>query len=220
MLILASNSPRRRQILAAAGWEFTTCSPNVDETVLAGETPDAYVVRLARSKAGVVAAQARSADVIVAADTAVVSPAGEILGKPSDPVGAAEMLANLRGRVHRVYTGLAVQRPNPNGLLLTDVDVTAVRMRDYTPAEVETYIASGDPLDKAGAYAVQHAGFHPVEWLDGCFANVMGLPVCKLFPLLARAGLESTDSAALLGCQTGTRARPCALYRQAIGTVP
>lgn len=193
ILILASNSPRRRQLMSLGGWEFTVSAAEVDETPLAGEEPPAYVCRLAESKARAAAAANPGNELYFAADTTVVdelAPLGtKILGKPSDEADARRMLYSLRGRVHQVYTALALYRP-ADGLLLTDLCCTEVPMRDYSDAEIEAYVASGDPLDKAGAYAIQHAGFHPVQDLQGCFANVMGLPLCHLARLLQKLQIQ------------------------------
>jgi MAF protein len=112
-----------------------------------------------------------------------------ILGKPSDPAEAALMLRQLRGHAHQVYTALALIR-SQDGSCLTDVCATDVPMRDYSDEEIEAYVASGDPLDKAGAYAIQHPGFKPVAWLEGCFANVMGLPLCHLARNLSQVGIS------------------------------
>ena len=186
-LILASNSPRRRQLLALGGWEFTVSAAPVDETPLPGEGAPDYVSRLAESKVRATAGFAPSSNLFLAADTTVVdnlSPAGvQILGKPADEADARRMLRSLRGRVHLVYTALAIFRP-ADECLLSDLCCTQVPMRDYSDSEIEAYIATGDPLDKAGAYAIQHAGFHPVTNLQGCYANVMGLPLCHLSRLL------------------------------------
>ncbi len=201
-LVLASNSPRRKQLLRVGGWTFTVMPAEIDERSLPGENPLAYVLRLAESKARMVAGLAPDEALVVAADTTVVdrTERGEvILGKPSDAVEAEAMLRRLRGRTHQVYTGLAVFRP-ADGILLTDWCATAVPMRAYTDAEMQAYIASGDPIDKAGAYAIQHPGFRPVENLDGCYANVMGLPLCHLTRTLGRLGIHpSADVPA--GCQ-------------------
>jgi septum formation protein len=120
----------------------------------------------------------RSGQVIVAADTAVVVD-DSLLGKPQDVAAAVQMLRRLRGRSHQVYTGLAVVKM-PDGDPLTDLCITDVPMRTYSDEEIDAYVASGDPLDKAGAYAIQHPAFHPVEKLAGCYASVMGLPLCHL----------------------------------------
>lgn len=181
-LILASNSPRRRQLLALGGWQFVVQPADVDESRLPGEAPAAYVLRLAESKARTVAAQAGSEMLVVASDTSVVD-GEEILGKPADAAEAAAMLRQLRGREHFVFTSLAVLRVQ-DGLLRTDLCRTRVPMREYTDDEIDVYVQSGDPMDKAGAYAIQHAGFHPVDRLEGCFASVMGLPLCHLTRML------------------------------------
>jgi MAF protein len=125
---------------------------------------------------------------VVAADTTVVHE-NEILGKPDNPGEAVEILQRLRGRRHQVFTGLAVLRRD-DGNLLTDICVTDVFMRDYRAAEIEAYVATGDPLDKAGAYAIQHVGFDPVERIQGCYANVVGLPLCALTRLLRQLDEE------------------------------
>ena len=176
-LILASNSPRRKQLLALGGWSFTLAPAEVDERPLPDEAAADYVLRLAQEKARA-AAQSGADGLVLAADTTVVDE-GAILGKPADAAEARSMLRQLRGRTHQVYTALAVLR-STDGRLLTDRCVTDVPMRRYSDAEMEAYVGSGDPLDKAGAYAIQHAGFHPVEKLAGCYANVVGLPLCHL----------------------------------------
>ena len=184
ILVLASNSPRRRELLALGGWMFHLRPAEVDETPRPGEAPGTYVLRLAESKARAGAAAARPDEIVVAADTTVAVD-GEILGKPRDMAEAAEMLRRLRGRTHQVQTGIAVIRA-ADGACLSDLCTTDVPMRPYRDDEIEAYVASGDPLDKAGAYAIQHAGFHPVEALAGCYASVMGLPLCHLTRLLSQ----------------------------------
>ena len=109
-----------------------------------------------------------------------------MLGKPADPDDAERMLRQLRGRTHQVYTGVAIMSGQSPGAVLTDVCITDVPMRDYSDAEIRAYVASGDPMDKAGAYGIQHAGFHPVQGMRGCFASVMGLPLCHVLRLLMR----------------------------------
>lgn len=178
LLVLASNSPRRRNLLALGNWTFDVIVSNVDETIQPGETPAAYVLRLAEAKARAVAAAAREGQIIIGSDTTVVHQ-GEMLGKPRDADEARSMLTRLRGGVHQVYTGLAALRL-ADEKLVADLCITDVPMRAYTDEEMEAYIQTGDPLDKAGAYAIQHPGLHPVEKLSGCFAGVMGLPLCHL----------------------------------------
>ncbi|MFH1183872.1 MAG: Maf family protein [Chloroflexota bacterium] len=181
---LASNSPRRRELMALGNWIVSSCVPDLDESRSAGEAPAEYVLRLAEAKARAAVDGSPNSALIVAADTAVVD--GEnVLGKPANAADAAQMLRQLRRRTHRVFTGLAVLNPG-SGQLVTDVCVTDVPMRDYSEAEIGAYVASGDPLDKAGAYGIQHADFHPVQDMAGCYASVMGLPLCHLLRLLTR----------------------------------
>jgi septum formation protein len=187
-LVLASNSPRRRELLALGGWTFSVRPADVDEMPLPGEAPGTYVLRLAESKAKACAESAKPDEVIIAADTTVAID-GMILGKPRDAAEAAEMLRLLRGRRHQVHTGIGVKKGD---VLLTDLCTTDVPMRPYSDDEITAYVASGDPLDKAGAYAIQHAGFHPVENFSGCFASVMGLPLCHLLRLLQRVDIFPT----------------------------
>jgi len=183
ILVLASGSPRRRELLALGGWSFTVLPADVDESPLPGEAPGNCVLRLAGSKANAVSSI--PGGTVVAADTAVAID-GILLGKPRDQAQAAEMLRLLRGRRHQVHTGIAVRRGDT---LVTDLCTTSVPMRPYTDEEIEAYVATGDPLDKAGAYAIQHADFHPVESLGGCYASVMGLPLCHLVRTLRQVGV-------------------------------
>jgi len=188
--VLASASPRRRELVKLGGWEFKTLPTAVDETPQPGEAPQDYVLRIAKSKARAASAETEPDAIIVSADTTVAH-AGQILGKPANPQEATQMLQALRGRAHLVYTALAVMRSGTE-TLLTDLAVTEVPMRDYGDDEIEAYIASGDPFDKAGGYAIQHRGFQPVESLAGCFANVVGLPLCHLVRTLGKMGLNSS----------------------------
>ena len=188
--ILASNSPRRRQLFGLGGWDFTILAADVDETPFADESPREYVIRLAKAKA--LATQARvcpeprrraeSDAVIVGSDTTVVD-GNQILGKPLDEADARRMLKQLRGRTHQVFTGIAILR---NDQMVADLCVTDVPMRDYSDDEIERYIQSGDPMDKAGAYAIQHPDFKPVAVLEGCYASVMGLPMCHVLRVLSQ----------------------------------
>ena len=183
MLLLASQSPRRRELLSLTGFDFQVAPAVVDEQVIVGEEPGAYVQRLAAAKARAAVPQASAGWVVIGSDTAVVD-GEQILGKPASPAEAAATLQSLRGRRHQVYSAVAVlQIP---GRMVTDLCVTEVPMRSYHEEEIQAYVASGDPMDKAGAYAIQHAGFHPVEYLDGCYANVMGLPLCHLVRTLRK----------------------------------
>jgi septum formation protein len=180
-IVLASNSPRRKQLMALGGWDFQIVSTRVDETPWECEKPDVYVSRLAEAKAKAAVGTYRD-EVIVAADTTVVVD-GMIFGKPADADQAVWMLQYLRGRTHQVYTGLAVLR-NADGTWLSDFCSTDVSMRAYSDEEILAYVSSGDPMDKAGAYAIQHRGFNPARPVQGCYANVVGLPLCNLLRTL------------------------------------
>jgi len=184
-LILASNSPRRRQLLALSDWGFAVIVADVDESLFPeGESPADYVLRLAETKARAI--PARPDRMILAADTTVVD-RSEILGKPKDEAEAFAMLRRLRGHTHQVYTGVALLRQS-DGLLLQDLCVTDVPMRNYSDEEINAYIETGDPLDKAGAYAIQHSQFHPVTNVSGCYTSVMGLPLCRVASLMGKMG--------------------------------
>lgn len=188
-LLLASNSLRRRQLIALGHWKVSTSISNVDEDQFPGEPPADYVLRLAETKARAAMQAAQPDQIIIGADTTVVDQ-GKLIGKPGDPAEAVLMLENLRGHTHQVYTGLALLRMQDEKLI-TDLCITNVPMRNYTRQEIETYVQTGDPLDKAGAYAIQHPDFHPVERLTGCFASVMGLPLCHLLRGLRQMDLPT-----------------------------
>ena len=214
-LLLASNSPRRRQLLALGGWKFESVSSNIDESPLLAESPAAYVVRLAQEKARACASRAEPGTIIIGADTTVVID-GEILGKPADVGEAASMLHTLRGRTHQVYTGLAALETT-SGNILTDLCITEVPMRDYSDAEISGYVATGDPLDKAGAYAIQHPGFQPVASMAGCYASVMGLPLCHLTRLLWDLEVQPENDLPA-ECQEFL-AYDCPVYESILGSV-
>jgi septum formation protein len=199
VLVLASNSPRRRQLLALADWMFSVSVADVDESQHANESPTDYVLRLAEAKAHTVVTQARKDQIILASDTAVID-GSDILGKPKDMAEAVAMLTRLRGHTHQVYTGVALLRVS-DGLLLKDLCVTDVPMRDYSDEEIQAYVQTGDPLDKAGAYAIQHSDFHPVADMIGCYASVMGLPMCHVVRMMRH--LEISPKANVpVNCQT------------------
>lgn len=164
----------------------------VDETPLPGEDPRNYVLRLAQSKARTVAERCCGEDTVLAADTTVVE-GGQILGKPSDTMEAEVMLRRLRGKRHQVFTALAVLRLSNNSLV-TDWCATDVPMRAYSDEEMQAYIATGDPMDKAGAYAIQHPEFKPVIEMQGCFANVMGLPLCHVVRTLQKLNIQTEQN--------------------------
>lgn len=188
-LILASNSPRRRELIALFGWPFVVIPADIDESRLADESPVKYVQRLACEKAQAIAAG--ESGLIVAADT-IVADGEELLGKPVDEADARRMLVQLRGRTHQVYTGIALI-DTQTGRSINDICRTDVPMRAYLDQEIEDYIATRDPMDKAGAYAIQHAGFHPVTGLTGCFASVMGLPLCHLMRGFVKLGFSPPE---------------------------
>ena len=180
--VLASNSPRRRQLFGLGGWDFTVIVADIDETPLENESPREYVIRLAQAKASAIQPKAESDAVILGSDTTVVD-GSEILGKPVDDEDARRILKQLRGRVHQVYTAIAILR---NEKMVTDLSIIDVPMREYSDVEIEAYIKTGDPVDKAGAYAIQHPEFQPVSSLDGCRAGVMGLPMCHVLRTLSQ----------------------------------
>ncbi len=180
-IILASASPRRRELLAELGIRFTTCRPEVDERVHPGEPPGTYALRVARKKAQT-AASISSDSLVIGADTIVVLDS-RILGKPGDGAEARAHLTLLRGRRHDVATAVAVV-DSGTGRVESGIEWTAVWLREFDEAELEAYIASGDPFDKAGAYAIQHPAFQPVARLEGSETNVIGLPLGLLERLL------------------------------------
>ncbi len=161
---------------------------DVDESLLPGEAPGLYVSRLAEKKALAAAAHVSSSALILASDTTVADES-QILGKPADEAEAFEMLFQLRGRIYQVYTAICLYAPAQEKMV-TELCVSNVPMRSYSNEEIELYIRSGDPMDKAGGYAIQNKGFHPVEAFRGCFASVMGLPLCHLTRALWKFGEE------------------------------
>lgn len=181
--ILASGSPRRRELLGDLGITFTVVKPDIDETEQAGEDPIDYVRRLSREKAQAVADRLSAPSAILAADTTVIFQ-GRILGKPADADEARAMLVALRDTAHTVCTALTLRRTDAPGRSRTEHTITTVVMRPYTDTEIDAYIASGDPFDKAGGYAIQHAEFAPAARIDGSYSNVMGLPVETLRTML------------------------------------
>lgn len=185
-LILASSSPRRRELLGELGVTFRVIKPEIDETQHKGESPAAYVQRLSREKAQAVRRTLDAGAAVLAADTVVIEASGEILGKPADADEARDMLLRLRGQVHRVCTAFTLLSESS---AITRIVCTEVQMRDYDDDEISAYIATGDPFDKAGGYAIQHEGFNPVARIEGSYTNVVGLPVEAVKEALAEAGL-------------------------------
>jgi septum formation protein len=185
-LILASASPRRRELCSLLEVPFVATAADVDEELEAGESPQEMVCRLSLAKAKAVGLSYPEG-LIVAADTIVVLD-GDVLGKPADEAEAVAMLQRLRGRKHTVFSGVTVYHP-ASGHAITELAESAVWMRAYTDEEIARYVATADPLDKAGAYAIQHRSFSPVERIEGCYASVMGLPLCHLARALAQFGV-------------------------------
>lgn len=185
-LVLASASPRRSALLRQLGLHHDVLPADVDETPLPGEAPAPHVERLARHKARV--ASARRPDALVLAGDTVVVADGRILGKPVDPDDAVAMLLALAGREHEVVSGLALALPGGSGGLLARVDRTAVTFRPFDEVEARAYVATGEPLDKAGAYGIQGRGGALVTRVAGDYTTVVGLPVSGLVELLHRAG--------------------------------
>ena len=200
--ILASKSPRRKTLLRNLIDPFIVVNSDVDEREIPGENPDEFVMRLAKEKAlkggaGVLTNSLENAFVL-GADTIVVD-GTEILGKPQDQMDAARILKQLRGKTHKVLSGIALYNLS-TGEIQTRLVCTEVVMREYTDDEIQDYIASGDPMDKAGAYGIQNSDFNPAPDFFGCFANVMGLPLCHLAVLMKEMGIE-TDHRVADRCQ-------------------
>ncbi len=188
-LVLASSSPRRYDLLSSEGFEFLVAEPNVDESAPASELPERTAARLALTKARSVAERVGPESCVLAADTIVVVD-DHVMGKPRDEEEAIHMLLRLAGRTHRVITGyvaLLDGSPAESG-----VEVSRVRMRTVTSEEARAYAATGEPLDKAGAYAVQGVGGRFVEHIDGSRSNVIGLPLEVVVPALRRLGVDPT----------------------------
>ena len=180
-LVLASGSPRRSEILSSVGWEFTKDVPDIDESERAGETPERYVQRLAEEKALAVAAS-HPGEIVLAADTTVVID-DRIIGKPVDPEDARRMLKLLSGNWHEVLTGIAVMKARQ---LDVGLQRTRVKFGTMTDAEINFLVEKGDPLDKAGAYAVQAQAALFIEGIEGDYWNVVGLPVSLVYRLVQK----------------------------------
>lgn len=185
-LILASASPRRAEILRDAGIPFSVLSSAVDETVIPGETPQELVRRLALAKAELVAARAVGPAIVIAADT-VVALESAILGKPRTSDDARQMLGKLSGRTHSVVTGVTLIRL-PDAQRRDFIETTQVHFASIAKDEIDKYLATGEPFDKAGAYAIQGLGGRFIPRIDGCYFNVVGLPLARLCKELAELG--------------------------------
>lgn len=184
-LVLASGSPRRRELLEGLGLDFLVRPVDLDETPRPGEKPEPYVLRLAREKA---TARAEPGEIVLAADT-VVALGDTLLGKPEDERDARRMLGELSGREHVVFTGVAVWVPGEDRLE-SGVEQTRVRFAPLTAEEIAWYAASGEPMDRAGAYAIQGLGALLVESVSGNYSNVVGLPLPRVYRLLAGVGVD------------------------------
>jgi septum formation protein len=178
-LVLASRSPRRAELLKAAGFEFTVRVADVDETPRDGEAPRDYVLRVAKEKA--CAVEADSDEIVLAADTTVVL-GSEIMGKPTDSANAARMLRALAGKQHEVITAICIKRGDE---VTTDIATTAVWFAPLSDAEIAEYVASGEPMDKAGAYGIQGLASKFIGRIDGSYSNVVGLPVALTYRLIS-----------------------------------
>jgi len=188
MLILASQSPRRAELLRNARISFEIRPAEVDERAHQNEDPFEYVTRMAREKARAVLTSAPQDATVLGADTIVVVD-GEILGKPADQAEAQRMLGKLSGRSHQVITGVCLARRNAHGAAVAEVEceVTEVEFSAISSAEIADYAASGEPMDKAGAYAIQGRASRWIPRIRGCYFNVVGLPIARVCAMLARA---------------------------------
>jgi septum formation protein len=175
MLILASASPRRHELLAAAGIDHVVRPASIDESREPGEPPKEYVLRIAKEKAGAV--EAGLGEIVLGADT-IVCVAGEVLGKPATAAEAAAMLRSLSGREHSVFTGIALRR---GVKLISDISETVVWFSPISEEEIAAYVATGEPMDKAGAYAIQGYASRFARRIEGCYHNVVGLPVSLVY---------------------------------------
>jgi MAF protein len=190
LLILASGSPRRSELIALTGWEVEVRPVDVDESERPGEAGKALAARLAREKGWAAREQFGDHHFILAADT-VVESEDEILGKPASREHARQMLGKLRGNTHRVHTAIVLIASGSDDARL-EICTTAVPVRTYSEQEVHSYVDTGSPLDKAGAYGIQDQSFDPVEVaeMSGCYANVVGLPLCHVVRAMRKMGTE------------------------------
>lgn len=185
-LVLASGSPRRAEILNSVGWEFEKDVPDIDESERSGESPEDYVMRLAASKAELIA-ERHPGEIVLGADTTVVIN-GQIMGKPADAADAGRMIEMLSGNWHEVLTGIAISR---NGSSRIDLQRTRVKFAPMNDKEIAFLVENGDPLDKAGAYAVQAQAALFIEKIDGDYWNVVGLPVSLVYRTVTRSNAEA-----------------------------
>ncbi|MBL8051057.1 MAG: septum formation protein Maf [Anaerolineales bacterium] len=214
--VLASASPRRRQLFALGNWGFEVIVSDVDETPLENESPPDYVSRLAKAKALAIRSKVKPEALIIGSDTTVVD-GQEILGKPVDEKDAERMLKQLRGKNHQVLTAIAIYRVRDEKLV-TDLCSTDVPMRNYSDDEIKNYIKTGDPMDKAGAYAIQHPEFQPVEKMQGCYASVMGLPMCHIVRALKQFDIFPNADVPV-NCQSFLN-YDCKVYSEILNPIP
>lgn len=213
--ILASQSPRRQMLVSLLGYPVSVMVADADEASVTHPDPAVNVVKTAVLKANIIAAQLQADDrIIIAADTTVAL-ADQLLGKPRDAAEATWMLQSLRNRSHHVHTGFVLLDLR-TGIWLKQVATAVVTMRDYSDEEIAAYVASGNPFDKAGAYAIQHPVFKPAVHLEGCYTAVMGLPVCDLILALAELNLpRQADLTAVYNAhQVAGFDFPCPVYEQ------
>ena len=185
-IILGSQSPRRRELLEKLDLPFTILTADIDETVRPELTPAQAVADISARKAAAILRQASEDDLVITADTIVVLD-GQIMGKPHSPEEAEQMLSSLSGRTHQVYTAVTL---HSHARQKTEVACTQVTFRPLDPTEIRAYIASGEPMDKAGAYGIQGRGAVLVSHLEGDYFNVMGLPLCTLCRMLRSFGVK------------------------------
>ena len=209
-LVLASASPRRKELFALTGLTYDHLLVEVDERPHLNEDPITFVTRIAREKGYEAARKLTQPRLVIAADTIVVD-GSRILGKPKDVEQAERILGDLAGRSHHVITALAIVDPD-SGSVEVDLCETVVPMRELSLDEINQYVATGSPMDKAGAYGIQDDDFHPVEIdkMDGCYANVMGLPLCHLTRSMWKFGLDP-ESNVPNACQEFTNYQ-CSVY--------
>ncbi len=188
-LILASGSPRRAELLRSAGIDFTVRVADLDEKLLPNELPRDYVVRLSREKAQAVTSEIGDGEVVLGADTTVVI-LNEIAGKPTDDNDARRMLKLLSGKWHEVLTGVSLVS---DGKVMSDVALTRVKFTKLSDEEIDWYVASGEPMDKAGAYGIQGYASRFVERIEGSYSNVVGLPVQMVYRMIAECGMRNAD---------------------------
>ncbi|MBE7532232.1 MAG: septum formation protein Maf [Ardenticatenaceae bacterium] len=214
--LLASQSPRRRELMKLLGRPVRPLPADVDEGSITVPDPAVNVMDTAVLKAHTIAhtfiPHPGTRIILIAADTTVAVD-GEMLNKPVDAADAQRMLRRLRGRAHKVHSGYVV-RDMSSGAEVVGVHTAVVTMRPYTDAEIDSYVATGDPMDKAGAYAIQHPVFRPVQTLQGCFLGVMGLPLCDLLGALAQLGVNTAVD--LTAVHRAHQQFPCPLFDRVV----